>query len=158
MPRPAPRDAPATSATLPASGPDVVMGPSIRGVGVAAGTLSTSTAARTSAPPASCAGPSDSPNARNASPTVVSGSAVDRIAAVRRADAPEPGEEQADGADRRDDREPASQPKPAALTSPRRRSPPAAPASVSVAAAPVQTSALRTSGPTRSATPAEVRT
>jgi hypothetical protein len=51
----------------------------------------------------------------------------------------------------------ASQPKPVGLTAPTCSSPVTAVATVSVAAAPVQTSALRRIGPTRSATPAEVR-
>ena len=46
------------------------------------GALRSSTAPRTSAPPVSCTGLSDSPKARYASTTVVSGSAVERIEAV----------------------------------------------------------------------------
>ena len=51
----------------------------------------------------------------------------------------------------------ASQPKPVAVSLPGCRSPSTAVAIVNVVAAPVQTSALSRSGPTRSATPAEVR-
>ena len=52
---------------------------------------------------------------------------------------------------------PLSQANPAALTLPGSRSPAAKAASVRVIAAPVHTRVLRTSGPTRAATPSEMR-
>ena len=89
---------------------------------------------------------------------MVSGSADDRIAAVVGPTRRSPAKNRLMAPTVETTARPASQPNPAALTLPGRRSPPATPASVSVAAAPVQTSALRRSGPTRSATLAEVRT
>ena len=74
-------------------------------VALRAGALRTNTAPSTSAPPASCTGLSDSPKARKASTTVVTGSAVERIEAVVGPTRVEPGEEQADGTDGRDDRD-----------------------------------------------------
>ena len=76
------------------------------------------TPASTSPPPSSCSGASTSPNTANASATVTTGSAVQRIDAVVGPTRSQPGELKADRADGRDDRE-------AAPASPsRRREPP----------------------------------
>jgi len=88
---------------------------------------------------------------------VVSGSAVDRIDAVVGPTSCRPAKKKLMAPTVETMAMPASHPKPAALTLPGCRSPAAAATSVSVAAAPVQTSALRTSGSTWPATPSEVR-
>ena len=159
MPRPAPRVAPATKATLPSSDPAM----SAELLDVASfwnrgtGARTASTANRTSAPPASCAGPSDSPNTTNASPTVTTGSSVERIDVAVGPTRRSPAKNRAIAPTVDTTARPLSQTRPAALTLPGSRSPPAKPASVRVIAAPVHTSVLRVRGPSRAATPSELR-
>ena len=117
-----------------------------------------STAIRTSAPPASWAGPSDSPKATKASATVTTGSSVDRIDAAVGPTRRSPAKNRPMAPTVETTASPPSQTKPEALTLAGSRSPPARPAAVSVAAAPVHTSVLSASGATRAAIPSEPST
>ena len=93
---------------------------------------STSTAASTSAPPAICTAPSVSPKTTNASSTVTSGSTVARIDARRGADARRARRRRGSIAPTVETTaRPASQPQPAAVSSPGRSSPSSAEPSVS---------------------------
>ena len=140
MPRPAPRVAPATSATLPVSGSRQRIGRSMRGVGASRDRADDEHGRR-----ASCAGEAerlaeDQEREHDGDERLERSTRID---AARRADALQAGEEEADAPTVETTAMPASQPQPAALTSPgsqvaeraRRR------ASASTAA-PVQTSAL----------------
>src|SRR3954447_10926110 len=104
----------------------------------------------TSDPPPSCTGLSDSPKARKASTTVVTGSAVDRIDALVGPTRVRPAKNRLTAATDQLTAMAASQPKPVGLTAPTCRPPLTAVPTVRVAAAPVQTSALSRIGPTRS--------
>ena len=162
MPRPAPRVAPATSATLSCSGPRGMSASSpVRRVGVGgcapATPTSTSSAASITAPPASCTALSISPKTRNASSTVTSGSSVARIEAVVASTRSRPAKNRLTAATVQTTAMHASHHQPTAETAARRRFPISAEPAVSVVAAPVQTSAVSMRGATRRETPSPTR-
>ena len=118
---------------------------------------STTTAASTSAPPANCTGASVSPNAANASSTVTTGSTVARIDAAPGPTRGRPAKNRPIATTVETSARPAIQPHPAAVSARGRNSPSSADPAASETAAPVHTSADRTPGATRAASPSPTR-
>jgi hypothetical protein len=97
------------------------------------------------------------PKATKASTTVTTGSSVERIEAVDGPTRERPAKKRPTAPTVDTTAIAAIQPSPSLLSAPRSSPPPARPANVSIAAAPVHTKVLSASAPTRAATPSETK-